>query len=41
MDGHSTYALFLRGRTQDRNPGKSLGGGDLNLQVDLSLQENC
>jgi hypothetical protein len=39
MDGHSTYALFVRGRTQDRNPGKS-PGGDLNLQVDLSPQEN-
>jgi hypothetical protein len=40
MDGHSTDALFVRGRTQDRNPGKSSRGGDLNLQVDLSLQEN-
>jgi hypothetical protein len=45
MDGHNTDALFVRGRTQDRNPGKSSGGGgggggDLNLQVDLSLQEN-
>jgi hypothetical protein len=27
MDGHSTDALFIRGRTQDRNPGKSSGGG--------------
>ena len=26
MDIHSTYALFVRGHTQDRNPGKSLGG---------------
>ena len=26
MDGHNTDALFGRGRTQDRNPGKSLGG---------------
>jgi hypothetical protein len=26
MDGHSTNALFVRGCTQDRNPGKSLGG---------------
>jgi hypothetical protein len=37
MDGHSTKDLFVRGRTQDMNPGKSSGGGDLNLQVDLSL----
>jgi hypothetical protein len=27
MDGHSTNALFVRGRTQDKNPGKSSGGG--------------
>jgi hypothetical protein len=26
MDGHSTDALFVRGHTQDRNPGKSSGG---------------
>jgi hypothetical protein len=26
MDGHSTDALFVRGRTQDRNPGKTSGG---------------
>jgi hypothetical protein len=26
MDGHSTYDLFVRGHTQDKNPGKSLGG---------------
>jgi hypothetical protein len=26
MVGHSTNALFVRGCTQDRNPGKSLGG---------------
>jgi hypothetical protein len=26
MDGHSTDALFVRGRTQDRNPGKPSGG---------------
>jgi hypothetical protein len=26
MDGQSTYSLFVRGHTQDRNPGKSLGG---------------
>jgi hypothetical protein len=26
MDGHSTNALFVRGLTQDNNPGKSLGG---------------
>jgi hypothetical protein len=26
MDSHSTYALFVRGRTQDRNLGKSSGG---------------
>jgi hypothetical protein len=26
MDSHNTYALFIRGRTQDRNPGKPLGG---------------
>jgi hypothetical protein len=26
MDGHSIDALFVRGRTQERNPGKSLGG---------------
>jgi hypothetical protein len=26
MDGHSTDALFVRGRTQDKNPGKSSGG---------------
>jgi hypothetical protein len=25
MDGHSTDALFVRGRTQDRNPGKPSG----------------
>jgi hypothetical protein len=25
MDGHNTNALFVRGRTQDRNPGKNLG----------------
>jgi hypothetical protein len=25
MDGHSTNALFVRGRTQDRNPSKPLG----------------
>jgi hypothetical protein len=25
MDGHNTDALFVRGRTQDRNPGKPLG----------------
>jgi hypothetical protein len=25
MDGHNTYSLFVRGRTQDRNPGKPLG----------------
>jgi hypothetical protein len=30
MDSHSTDALFVRGRTQDRNPGKP-SGGDLNL----------
>jgi hypothetical protein len=36
MDGQKTNALFVRGHTQDRNPGNSLGG-DLNLQVDLSL----
>jgi hypothetical protein len=39
MDGHSTYVLFVRGHTQDRTLGKSLGG-DINLSVDLSLQEN-
>ena len=39
MDGHKTNALFVRGCTQDMNPGKPLGG-DLALQVDLSLQEN-
>ena len=40
MDGHSTYALFVRGRTQDKNLGKYLGGvgqRDLNVQVDISL----
>jgi hypothetical protein len=26
MDGHNTYALFVRGHTQDRNPGKSSRG---------------
>jgi hypothetical protein len=26
MDSHSTYALFLTGRTQDKNRGKPLGG---------------
>jgi hypothetical protein len=31
MDGHRIDALFVRGHTQDRNPSKSLGGGDLNL----------
>jgi hypothetical protein len=25
MDGHNTYALFLRGHTQDKNPGKHSG----------------
>ena len=25
MDGHNTYALFVRGQTQDMNPGKSSG----------------
>jgi hypothetical protein len=25
MDGHNTYALFIRGRTQDRNPSKPSG----------------
>ena len=25
MDGHNTYALFVRGRTQDKNPGKTSG----------------
>ena len=25
MDGHNTYALFVRGHTQDRNPIKPLG----------------
>jgi hypothetical protein len=25
MDGHNTHALFVRGHTQDRNPGKPLG----------------
>jgi hypothetical protein len=37
MDSHSTYDLFVRGRTQDKNFGKQR---DLNLQVYLSLQEN-
>jgi hypothetical protein len=36
MDTHSTYTLFVRGHTQDMNPGKP-SGGDLNLQVYLSL----
>jgi hypothetical protein len=31
MDGHSTNDLFVRGSTQDKNPGKPWGGGDLNL----------
>jgi hypothetical protein len=39
MDSHSTDVLFVIGHTQDRNIGKP-SGGDLNLQVDLSLQEN-
>jgi hypothetical protein len=39
VDGHSTDSLFVRGHTQDRNPGKS-SGGDINLHVDVSLQEN-
>jgi hypothetical protein len=26
MDSHRTYDLFVRGRTQDKNIGKSLGG---------------
>jgi hypothetical protein len=26
MDSHSTDALFVRGHTQDKNPGKPLGG---------------
>jgi hypothetical protein len=33
MDGHNIDALFFRGRTQDKNPGKPSGGGvggDLN-----------
>jgi hypothetical protein len=25
IDGHNTYALFVRGHTQDRNPGKASG----------------
>jgi hypothetical protein len=36
MDSHSIYALFVRGRTQDRNPGKPLGGRSKS-KVDLSL----
>jgi hypothetical protein len=39
MDSHSTDDLFVRGHTQDENLGKS-SGGDLSLQVDLSLREN-
>jgi hypothetical protein len=38
MDGQSTNALFVRGRTQYKNPSKSSGGGgggDINLKVDL------
>ena len=40
MDSHSRDDLFVRGHTQDRNPGKLSGGGYVNLQVDLSLQKN-
>jgi hypothetical protein len=36
MDSQSTYVLSLRGRPQDRNKYKSLGG-DLNLEVDLNI----
>ena len=39
MDGHNTDALFVRGNTQE-GTFVGLWGGDLNLQVDLSLQEN-
>jgi hypothetical protein len=39
MDSHSTDALFVRGHTQDSNPGKP-SEGDLNLKVYLSLQKN-
>jgi hypothetical protein len=37
MDSHNTYALFVRGHSQDRNTNKSLGG-DLNLKVDQNPQ---
>jgi hypothetical protein len=37
MDSHSTYALFVRGRTQDKNPGKPSGGGGGGGGGDLNL----
>jgi hypothetical protein len=44
MHGHSTDALFIRGRTQDRNPGKpsrwrSKSTGRSKSTVDLSLRK--
>jgi hypothetical protein len=36
MEGHSTDALFVRGHTQDRNPGKSLGGGGRSKSIGRS-----
>jgi hypothetical protein len=38
MEGHSTDALFARGRSQERNRSISQVG-DLSLRVDLNLQE--
>jgi hypothetical protein len=37
MDGHSTDALFVRGRTQDRNPGKSSRGRPKSIGRSKSL----
>eukprot|EP00253_Pinus_taeda_P008516 PITA_08516 len=39
MDNQNGDALFVRGRSQNRNKNKS-SSGDLNLEGDLNLQEN-
>jgi hypothetical protein len=40
MEGQSTYALFARGCSQERNRSKS-SMGDLSLREDLSLPKFC
>jgi hypothetical protein len=40
MDGHSTYALSMRGCTQDMNLGKSLGGRSKSTGRSKSLGKN-